>query len=245
MGSEETSSRLIPLTRKEVHEKVVQMLSMEENGKLLDVPTGTGSLASRLQKMGFAVSCCDIQPSFFAAEDLTVEFGDMNKKLPYKAACFDYIICLDGLEHTENPFNAIREFGRILKRGGKIFLSIPNFLNIERRLRFVLTGTFSKIPTVDTLKNIWKGELSMVHLNSLGYPLLKFVMELYGFRILRLEKDRKKPKMNWMRPIVWIIRLYALFASRKRRELYRLDETLMDEIIMGGNTLILVGEKIV
>jgi len=221
------------------------MLSMEENGKLLDVPTGTGSLASRLQKMGFAVSCCDIQPSFFAAEDLTVEFGDMNKKLPYKAACFDYIICLDGLEHTENPFNAIREFGRILKRGGKIFLSIPNFLNIERRLRFVLTGTFSKIPTVDTLKNIWKGELSMVHLNSLGYPLLKFVMELYGFRILRLEKDRKKPKMNWMRPIVWIIRLYALFASRKRRELYRLDETLMDEIIMGGNTLILVGEKIV
>ena len=245
MGSEETSSRLIPLTRKEVHEKVVQMLSMEENGKLLDVPTGTGSLASRLQKMGFAVSCCDIQPSFFAAEDLTVEFGDMNKKLPYKAACFDYIVCLDGLEHVENPFNAIREFGRILKRGGKIFLSIPNFLNIERRLRFVLTGTFSKIPTVDTLKNIWKGELSMVHLNSLGYPLLKFVMELYGFRILRLEKDRKKPKMNWMRPIVWIIRLYALFASRKRRELYRLDETLMDEIIMGGNTLILVGEKIV
>jgi 2-polyprenyl-3-methyl-5-hydroxy-6-metoxy-1,4-benzoquinol methylase len=245
MGGEEISSRLIPLTRKEVHEKVVQMLSMEEKGKLLDVPTGTGSLASRLQKMGFAVSCCDIQPSFFAAEDLTVQFGDINKKLPYKAVCFDYIVCLDGLEHAENPFNAIREFGRILKRGGKIFLSIPNFLNIERRLRFVLTGTFSKTPTVDTLRNIWKGELSMVHLNSLGYPLLKFIMEHNGFRILRLEKDRKKPKMNWMRPIVWIIRLYALFASRKRRELYRLDETLMDEIIMGGNTLIIVGEKIV
>jgi hypothetical protein len=70
-------------------------------------------------------------------------------------------------------------------------------------------------------------------------------MEHYGFRILRVEKDREKPKMNWLRPIVWIIRLYALFASRKRRELYRLDETLMDEIIMGGNTLILVGEKVV
>jgi SAM-dependent methyltransferase len=195
--------------------------------------------------MGFAVSCCDIQPSFFAAEDLVVQFGDMNKKLPYKAAWFDYIVCLDGLEHTENPFNAIREFGRILKRGGKIFLSIPNFLNIERRLRFVLTGTFSKIPSLDTLRDVWKDELSLVHLNSLGYPLLKFVMEHYGFRILRVEKDREKPKMIWLRPIVWIIRLYALFASRRRRELYRLDETLMDEIIMGGNTLILVGEKVV
>ena len=245
MVTEEISSRLIPLTRKEVHEKVVQILSMEEKGKLLDVPTGTGSLASRLQKMGFAVSCCDIQPSFFAAEGLTVQFGDMNKKLPYKAACFDYIVCLDGLEHTENPFNAIREFGRILKGGGKIFLSIPNFLNIERRLRFVLTGTFSKIPTLDTLRDVWKDELSMVHLNSLGYPLLKFVMEHYGFRILRVERDREKPKMVWLRPLVWIIHLYALFSSRRRRELYRLDETLMDEIIMGGNTLILVGEKVV
>lgn len=244
MGGEKTPSRLIPLTRKEVHEKVGQMLSVEEKGKLLDVPTGTGSLASRLQKMGFDVSCCDIQPSFFAAEDLTVQFGDMNKQLPYKAACFDYIVCLDGLEHVENPFNAIREFGRILKRRGKIFLSIPNFLNIERRLRFVLMGTFSKIPSLDTLRDIWKGELSMVHLNSLGYPLLKFIMEYYGFRILRVEKDREKPKMNWLRPIVWIIRLYALFASGKRKELYRLDETLMDEIILGGNTLIIVAEKV-
>ncbi len=239
------SPGLVPFTRKEVHEKIVQLLSTEQRGKLLDVPTGSGVLAGRLQKMGFDVSCCDIQPSFFEAQDLTVQFGDMNKRLPYKAECFDYIICLDGIEHTENPFNTIREFGRILRRGGKLFLSIPNFLNIERRLRFLLTGTFSKIPTHDTVRNFWKGDLSMAHLNSLGYPLLKFIMEHYGFRILRLEKDRKKRKMNWARPMVWIIRLCGCFASRKRRELYRLDETLMDEIIMGGNTLIIVGEKVV
>jgi signal-transduction protein with cAMP-binding, CBS, and nucleotidyltransferase domain len=70
-------------------------------------------------------------------------------------------------------------------------------------------------------------------------------MELNGFRILKVEKDKRKPKMKWLLPIVWFIRLYGVFASRKKRETYRLDETLTDEIIMGGNTLILVGEKLV
>ena len=85
----------------------------------------------------------------------------------------------------------------------------------------------------------------MAHLNPLGYPLLKFVMEHYGFRILRLEKDRPKPKMIWLRPLAWVIRLSGRFASGKRRENYRLDETLSEEILMGGNTLIIVGEKVV
>lgn len=244
MEDEKKSPGLVPFTRKEVHEKILQLLAAERKGKLLDVPAGSGALADRLQRMGFDVSCCDIEPPFFEAKNLTVQFGDMNKHLPYKARCFDYIICLDGLEHTENPFNAIREFGRILKRGGKLFLSLPNFLNIERRLRFVLTGTFSKVPSHDTVRDIWKGSLSMAHLNALGYPLLKFIMEHYGFRMLGLEMDRRKPKMNLLRPIVWIIRLCGRFASKKRRESYRLDETLMDEIIMGGNTLIIVGEKV-
>ncbi|UCD72080.1 MAG: methyltransferase domain-containing protein [Syntrophobacterales bacterium] len=244
MRGEKKFPGLVPFTRREVHEKIVELLATERRGKLLDVPAGSGALAGRLQRMGFDVSCCDIQPSLFAAKDLTVQFGDMNKRLPYRAKGFDYIICLDGIEHTESPFNTIREFGRILKGGGKLFLSIPNFLNIERRFRFLLRGTFSKIPSHDAVRDFWKGDLSMAHLNSLGYPLLKFIMEHYGFRILGLEMDCKKPRMNFFRPIVWIIRLCGHFTSKKRRELYRLDETLMDEIIMGGNTLIIVAEKV-
>ncbi len=83
----------------------------------------------------------------------------------------------------------------------------------------------------------------MAHISPLGYPLLKFMMEHAGFRVLRIEKDRAKPRMKWLLPVVWIIRLYGLFLSKESRELYQLNETLSDEIIMGGNTLIIVGEK--
>jgi len=233
----------IPFARNETHDKVIEMMDKEPRGRVLDVPTGTGILADRLRKMGFDVSCCDINPSFFSVPDLKIEIGDLNHSLPYSNDAFDYLTCLEGIEHTENPFNAIREFQRILKQKGKLFLSLPNFLTIERRLRFLLMGSFSKIPSHETVREIWKGDLSMAHLSPLSYPLLKFMMEHYGFRILHLERDREKPRMRWLFPMVWGIRFYARFLSKKKWEHYRLNETLADEILKGGNTLIIMGEK--
>jgi ubiquinone/menaquinone biosynthesis C-methylase UbiE len=233
----------VPLARNEIHDKVTEMMDKEPRGKVLDVPTGTGVLAARLRGMGFDVSCCDINASYFSVPELTIDIGDLNQSVPYPDESFDYLICLEGIEHTENPSNAIREFHRILKKSGKVFLSIPNFLNIERRFRFLFTGSFSKIPSLEVVRNIWKGDISMAHLSPLGYSLLKFIMEYHGFRVLRLEKDKRKRRMVWLLPFVWVIRLYGQFVSKKKKELYRLDETMRDEVILGGNTLIIVAEK--
>jgi SAM-dependent methyltransferase len=243
MGDAEKSLGLIPLSRNEIYEKILQMLSGEQKGRLLDVPTGTGVLADRLQKMGFEVSCCDIQPSFFAAKDLTVQFGDMNKHLPYEAESFDYVICLDGLEHAENPFNAIKEFSRVIKKGGRLFISIPNYLNIERRMRFLITGVFSKLTPRLRYRDSLKGDVSMLHINQIGYPVLKFFLEWNGFRVIKLDIDRLKPKLKYFLPLVWLIRFYCLFWPKETRKSYLLDETLSDQILMGGNTLIVVAER--
>jgi hypothetical protein len=102
----------------------------------------------------------------------------------------------------------------------------------------------SKIPSREALREIWKENLSMAHLGPLGYPILKFILEHYGFRLVQLERDREKRKMKCLLPFVWLIRFWARLASEKRRQAYRLDETVIDDILMGGNTLIIVGEKI-
>lgn len=243
MENGEKSLGLIPLSRNEIYEKILQMLSEQRGGRLLDVATGTGVLADRLQKMGFEVSCCDIQPSFFAAEDLTVTFGDMNKHLPYEAGRFDYVICLDGLEHAENPFNAIKEISRVIKKGGRLFISIPNYLNIERRMQFLITGVFSKLAPRLKYRDALKGDVSMLHINQMGYPVLKFFLEWNGFRVIKLDIDRPKPKLKYFLPLVWLIRFYCLFWPKETRKSYLLDETLSDQILMGGNTLIVVAER--
>jgi ubiquinone/menaquinone biosynthesis C-methylase UbiE len=38
---------------------------------------------------------------------------------------FDIIICTEVLEHTLNPFNAVAEIYRILKKGGKCYVTTP------------------------------------------------------------------------------------------------------------------------
>ena len=40
--------------------------------------------------------------------------------------------------------------------------------------------------------------------------------------------------MIWLWPLAWILRLSGRVASKKRRQAYRLDEALSDEILMGG-----------
>jgi len=124
-----------------------------------------------------------------------------------------------------------------------VILSLPNYLNIERGMKFLITSLFSKIPSSKILGKDRFDDLSMLHLTPLTYPTLKLVMENLGFRILHIEKDKKKKRMKWLLPIVWGIKFYCLFWSREKKEDYHLKDTLSSPILMGGNTLILLAEK--
>lgn len=41
------------------------------------------------------------------------------------SGCYDYVVCTEVLEHTLNPFNAVKELHRVLKDGGLLFVSVP------------------------------------------------------------------------------------------------------------------------
>jgi SAM-dependent methyltransferase len=45
--------------------------------------------------------------------------------LPFKTESADGIICKEVLEHVYNPFLAIQEMLRVLKKGGKLFCTLP------------------------------------------------------------------------------------------------------------------------
>lgn len=47
-----------------------------------------------------------------------------NKKL-IPDNFYDFVVCTEVLEHTLNPFSAVEEMKRILKKNGLLFLSVP------------------------------------------------------------------------------------------------------------------------
>jgi len=234
----------VPLARDGVHEKVIEYLKDKPRGAILDIPTGFGALARKLSEMNFAVSCCDIDTDQFSAQGLKIERGDLNGEIPYSDHEFDYVCFLEAIEHTENPYNAVREIARVLKPGGTLIMSTPNYLNIERRLKFLVTGFFTKPVPQHMFKERFHGQTYEMHLSPIGYTLIRFMLECAGFHIIEMTYDKKKPKQLLLKPLVWLIRLYGLSWSKKKREQYWLSETLGNTILDGGNTLIIVAQKL-
>ncbi len=48
-----------------------------------------------------------------------------NNEAKIKGSRFDYIVCTEVLEHTLQPFDAVKEIKRLLKPGGIAFVSTP------------------------------------------------------------------------------------------------------------------------
>ena len=103
--------------------------------------------------------------------------GNLEQGLPYKTASFDTLYAGQVLEHISDPHCVLREFNRILKKGGVLILGVPNPYRIKRIARWIFKReeTFGD-PT---------------HL-LLYTPLsFKALLLWFDFKILCLTTDRK------------------------------------------------------
>jgi SAM-dependent methyltransferase len=240
----------VPIARLEIHETVARIIDPFPRGKLLDVPAGEGALSARLAKAGFEVRACDLYPDIFRVPEIEVRHGDLSGVLPYNDAEFQFITCLEGLEHIENPHQAIREFARMLAPGGQLVISVPNILNIEERVKWLLNGYTSHFKPISEehlrMRHARWGEKEEVvlHINPIAYTELRYILEKYGFRLVDAYRDKPKPNLWFYWPLVAAIRLFVRFTpDRKRRERWTA-ELASDPVLLGGNTLVLHAVKL-
>jgi len=233
-----------------VHETVEAILADKPKGRLLDVPAGEGALAQRLARIGYAVDCCDLYPEIFRLDGVEIRSGNLDSRLPYDDADFDVVVCVEGLEHIANPSNAIAEFSRLMGSGGCLIVSVPNIMNIEERLKWLFYGYTSHFkplskPAMAEISREFRGmEEIAVHVNPIGYSELRFLLEKYGFEIVKTYRDKKKDNSWAFLPLVALIRLVSVFSSKQKRAERWTDELNSDEVLMGGNTLIFEARKI-
>jgi SAM-dependent methyltransferase len=240
----------VPLAHAAIHETVARILGEQtERGLLLDVPAGEGALAARLLGAGFAVRCCDLYPEIFRLRAVEIKGGDLSGTLPYADETFDFITCVEGLEHIENPQQAIREFARLLRAGGGLVVTVPNILNIEERVKWLLHGYTSHFKPIsrEALARV-RAELGgmeevALHINPISYAELRYTLEKYGFEVQKIYRDKPKAHLWAYWPLVALIRLVTRFTSAEKRRERWSAELQSDEILLGGNTLIVHAVK--
>jgi ubiquinone/menaquinone biosynthesis C-methylase UbiE len=213
-------------------------------------PPGMAALAVRLRQLGYEVFGCDLYPQIFEVKDIEIRAGNLDETLPYDDATFDCVVCIEGLEHIENPANAIREFSRLLKPGGTLVVSVPNIMNIEERLKWLFTGYTSHFKPLspqflETVSRDYGGmEEVALHVNAIPYSEVRYLLERNGFELKSVHFDQKKKNTRLFLPIVALIRLAARFSSASKRHERWTDELNSKEVLLGGNTLIFKAKKL-
>ena len=233
-----------PLAHQAIHDTVVGILKALPPGTLLDVPAGEGALAARLIDAGFEVRCCDLYPEIFRLDGVAIHRGNLDAELPFDDQSFDYLTCLEGLEHIENPQQAMREFARVLKPGGHLIVSVPNILNIEERLKWLLYGYTSHFKPIsraaaERLRTEYGERVEIgAHVNPISYAELRYLLEKNGFALARVHRDKPKGKAWVYWPIVAVIKTLAKLTPAQKRSERWTQELASKEILLGGNTLI-------
>jgi SAM-dependent methyltransferase len=135
--------------------KYVAQVYANKPGKLLDIAPQIHEGATPFFEKFIAIDTFDIDPNSGCTY-----IGDIcrrNECIP--DASYNYVVCTEVLEHTLQPFNAVKEIWRILKPSGFLFASVPFNFRIHGPLpdcwRFTEHG----------LRVLLK-ELSILELNS-------------------------------------------------------------------------------
>jgi glycosyltransferase involved in cell wall biosynthesis/SAM-dependent methyltransferase len=115
--------------REELFESILDRLEeMTAHGRLLDVGCGGGHFLSQAARWGWhglgldlsLKTCLTARAAGFQVVQASGE------QIPFRDESVDTVLLINVLDHTREPLTTLREAHRVLRRGGKLVLRVPN-----------------------------------------------------------------------------------------------------------------------
>lgn len=134
---------------------------------------------------GFDISDVAVQQARARGLDARRFKSDNSIDAPEDA--FDVAVCLEVLEHLQDPEAACRDIFRVLKRGGVLIASVPNSAAWFQRLEFLFTGFFNPGGSALTARKApWRDP----HIRFFSPGLFRRLMRTCGFEIAGQSSER-------------------------------------------------------
>ena len=94
-------------------------------GRLLDVGAGEAPWRD-LMPVGveYVGVDADLSDEFGMSRQSDITYYD-GQRLPYEEASFDYVLCIEVLEHVPDPTAFLTDLQRVLRQGGTLILTVP------------------------------------------------------------------------------------------------------------------------
>lgn len=107
----------------------MRRLGFRQGHTMLDIGCGGGNFVRQLLKQGFDARGVEPHVALydrFLKLDSAFELGHVEDLSGRWAQTFDCVTAIDVIEHVEDPASFLRHAGRMLKPGGRMFLSTPD-----------------------------------------------------------------------------------------------------------------------
>ena len=102
--------------------KATTLAQVPPEAAVLDIGSRNGDLRHYLPA-AVKYQGIDIAPEFAAPHVL---IRDITAGIPFPDASFDFVFCIEVLEHVPSTYNTMKEIHRVLRPGGKLLASVPN-----------------------------------------------------------------------------------------------------------------------
>ena len=133
--------------------------------------------------------------------------------IPVKKNSFDAIMCIEVLEHLPKPIDAIKEFSRILKKGGKLIITTP-FASITHFAPYFYSNGFSKYWYEQILKE-FNFKIIDMDINGNYYEYL--AQELHRLPNMTKEYAHRKMKRGEKKAIAKLLKMFSEMSQKDKK----------------------------
>lgn len=106
--------------------KAAALARVPPGSAVLDIGCRDGGLRRYLPPVKY--QGIDITPAF-AGPDILIQ--DISQGVPFGDGAFDFVFCIEVLEHVPNPCATLTEIRRVLRPAGALILSVPNPYHVK------------------------------------------------------------------------------------------------------------------